>query len=51
VKAIPAGGGEARVVYRIPASRNFLQADLSLDGRLLAYNVIDAESTVWRWEP
>lgn len=51
VRAVGVEGGEPREVLRIPAYRNYLQADLSADGRYLAYNTIDAESSVWRLTP
>ncbi len=51
VWAVPAAGGEPRLLLQIPTYRNYLQVDVSRDGRLLAYNTIDAESSVWRWTP
>lgn len=51
VWAVSVSGGEPRRILRIPTYRNYLQVDISRDGRLLAYNTIDAESSVWRWSP
>jgi Tol biopolymer transport system component len=49
--AVPLAGGTPRLLLQIPTYRNYLQADVSADGRLLAYNTIDAESSVWRYTP
>jgi len=53
VWAVPFAGGAAagppRELLRIPTYRNYLQVDLSADGKLLAYNSIDADSSVWKW--
>jgi len=44
-------GGAPSLMLKIPSYRNFLQVDLSGDGRFMAYNTIEAESSVWRWTP
>jgi eukaryotic-like serine/threonine-protein kinase len=49
--AVPVAGGAPRLLLAIPTYRNYLQVDVSPDGRLLAYNTIDAESSVWKWSP
>src|SRR5258706_2768344 len=48
---VPFEGGTPREVFKIPGYRNYLQIDLSKDGRYLVYNTIDSESSVWRWQP
>lgn len=51
VWALPVGGGSPRLLLAIPNYRNYLQVDVSNDGRLMAYNSIEAESSVWRYTP
>ncbi|MEO6323278.1 MAG: LpqB family beta-propeller domain-containing protein [Thermoanaerobaculia bacterium] len=51
VWVVPMEGGESTKIFQIPTYRNYLQVDISRDGKLLAYNTIDAESSIWRLVP
>ena len=51
VWVVPLEGGASSKIFQIPTYRNFLQVDISRDGKLLAYNTIDAESSIWRLVP
>lgn len=49
--SVPFEGGTAVSFFQIPTYRNYLQVDISRDGKFLAYNTIDAESSIWRLIP
>src|SRR5262249_58697202 len=46
VWAMPVAGGAPRLLFQIPTYRNFLQVDVSADGRLLPHNPIPAQRSL-----